>query len=105
MNERERCIAEKTWQAIYSHIKLRCLLKMDLQQIYYLPKNYIKTISVCDLEDGWYLLPDYIQSDPVIQKYKSCKKHYLSNTHNDFIDGPPKRIINCEYCIQEERIN
>lgn len=100
MNPNEQIIASKVWSAIVSHKNLRCLSKMNVSEINYLPKDFIKTLSVWDLEGGWDLLPDYVRNDPLIKRYKQCLKHH-NFEEGDQIDGPSPRIIDCVRCVKE----
>lgn len=101
MNTNEQIIANKVWHAIVSHKNLRSLSKMDLIDLNYLPKNFIKTLSVWDLAEGWNLLPDYIRNDPFMKRYMECLKHKPFKLGCDEFDGPGPRIIDCPDCVKE----
>lgn len=102
MNKNEQIIVNKVWSAIVSHKNVRSLSKMDQGDLNYLPRNFIKTLSVWDLEGGWHRLPGYIQNDPIMRRYMECHKHKPSELGCDTIDGPGPRIIDCPSCVKEQ---
>lgn len=76
------------------------LKTMKTEDIRLLPKMFILSFACNDIDDVWDNLPEEMQKDKDIMRYRRCYKHHKISTNmdSDDYDGPTPFIKNCHMC-------
>jgi hypothetical protein len=84
--------------ALKAYSKVRDLRKMTKSELAYMPKEVIITCASNEIAHVWDKLPQHLQEDPDVVKYRFCVEHQYDCDGADVNDGPPTRRLFCCYC-------
>lgn len=90
-----RCVVEKVGTLLLRYESDCSFANISDNELIFMPKSYLKCkVRPLDLEFIWRRLPDCIQRDEELSKYRPCFKHYV-------LDGDYISRRDCLLCRYE----
>jgi hypothetical protein len=82
----------------------RDILDLTAEQLRYVPKVILLREFGDYVERVWSKLPEHLQRDVEVSRYRVCREHYNGPSRRTHVDGSPPLIKDCDECSSPPRI-